>query len=110
MCSVLNTNSYFEHPDIIPRPDGTVVLGGYKTAHDWTTTASPIETEDILTRAVKLCPQLISSDAVSSMSQLRQSIVEEGCGLRPAREGGIRIGYEIHSIGKQRMPIVFHYG
>ena len=43
---------------------------------------------------------------------LRPLIIEVGCGLRPAREGGIRLEVEWVAADKQgkKVPVVFNYG
>lgn len=95
--------------DTIPRPCGDIILGGFKTPNEWESTARPEEAEDILKRAYAVCPELAPPDE-PTLEGLRKSLVEVGCGLRPARAGGIRIGHEIRDIGEKPTPIVYHYG
>jgi D-amino-acid oxidase len=82
--------------------------------------AWPETTEDILRRGLALCPELVPQHVRAarrttalSVEDLRPIIVEEGCGFRPARRGGIRLEVDWVSAGPTstlRVPIVFNYG
>ncbi|KAJ3773647.1 D-amino-acid oxidase [Lentinula raphanica] len=116
---------------IIPRRSGNVIIGGIKTPNDTHPTPRPETTLDILRRGVRLCPELLqppkSSDnmldvttqsySIPSVDRLSDSdflnlieplIVEVGCGLRPARKGGVRL--EVDRIGSTGLPIIHNYG
>ncbi|KAF8321060.1 uncharacterized protein EI90DRAFT_3020460 [Cantharellus anzutake] len=97
-------------------------------------------TEDILRRCLELCPELVtgSPEFKSSTSgpeaegggtprkvtvdDLRPFIIEEGCGLRPARKGGIRFEVDWLSAAEStesgadengrsgKIPVIHHYG
>ncbi|KAJ7593507.1 FAD dependent oxidoreductase [Mycena floridula] len=100
---------------IIPRRSGDVIIGGTKIANDWYPVPRSEITEDILKRAFALCPELvppeIRAERDPTIEDIRAIIIEEGCGLRPARKDGIRLDVEwIEGIGKGRVPIVFNYG
>jgi len=101
---------------IIPRRSGDVIVGGIKTENDWYPHARPEITADILNRALKLCPELSPSYSSSlgstpSVDDLKSIIIEEGCGLRPARKGGIRLEAEVHSTEMgNKAPVVYNYG
>ncbi|KAL1743018.1 FAD dependent oxidoreductase [Schizophyllum fasciatum] len=110
---------------IIPRRSGEVIVGGTKQADDWYPAPRPATTEDILRRALELCPELVPPEVRSSKAKegaptvddLRPLIVMEGCGLRPAREGGIRLEVEWVAAGggasdgeERRTPVVYNYG
>lgn len=77
---------------VIPRGDGTVVLGGTKDRNSWDTQASSDTTQQILQRAQKLDPHGLSNPEVLSSQ----------AGLRPARHGGVRLEYQ--------MPLIHCYG
>lgn len=74
----------------------------------------PETTTDILTRALALVPELAPPNISSpTVDDLRPLIIEVGCGLRPAREGGIRLEIgRVASPDKQgkMIPVVFNYG
>jgi D-amino-acid oxidase len=80
----------------------------------------PEITEDIIRRALKLCPELVPSHvranrAASELTidDVRPLVLEEGCGLRPARRGGIRLEVDWIPAGAAsgaKVPIVFNYG
>ncbi|KIK66623.1 hypothetical protein GYMLUDRAFT_37780 [Collybiopsis luxurians FD-317 M1] len=127
---------------IIPRRSGDVVIGGIKVANDYHPTPRPETTLDILTRGLKLCPEFVSSSSPSTdplimtttntrsdsdeaktmegddlLEKIKPIIIEEGCGLRPARHGGVRIeaqDIEIDSSSaeqtKKRVSLIHNYG
>lgn len=85
---------------IIPRPysDGQVILGGFYQKNNWSGDTFGHETQSILQRTGAIFPHLNSQPV---------QIMREAAGLRPAREGGVRIE-------KQRLPngkcIIHNYG
>jgi len=101
---------------IIPRRGGNVVLGGTRVSDDWFPKPRPETRIDILNRTLALYPELAPPDvrAVREpvVDDLLALIVEEGCGLRPARRGGIRLESEWMSIPGQdrQLPVVYNYG
>lgn len=77
--------------------------------------ARPETTEDILRRCLTLCPELAPPDVraqrAGTVDDLRPFIVEVGCGLRPAREGGLRLQHEWVDAGKGgKIPLIHNYG
>lgn len=101
---------------IIPRRNGDVALGGTKVANDWYPVARPETTEDILRRCLALCPDLappeVRAQREPTVDDIRPLIFEVGCGLRPSRTGGIRLGVESVDTdrGNGKIPMVFNYG
>ncbi|EPQ53595.1 D-aspartate oxidase [Gloeophyllum trabeum ATCC 11539] len=102
---------------IIPRRSGDVIVGGIKVPNDWYPTPRPETTMDILTRGLALCPELapqsIRDQREPTVDDLLPLVIEEGCGLRPARKGGIRLEVEWHASADgqgRRLPIVHNYG
>ncbi len=95
-----------------------MILGGIKKPNDFRPDPSKEITEDILTRCLKLCPELVTGSpefadktSAPSVEDLRPLIIEEGCGLRPARRGGIRLEadwLDVDPVGK--IPVIHHYG
>lgn len=85
-------------------------------------------TSEILTRALKLCPQLAPPEVRAirppQLGDLLSHVVGEGCGLRPARENGIRIESEWWDVqgkldeqrtngdrgDKEKVLVVYNYG
>jgi D-aspartate oxidase/D-amino-acid oxidase len=68
-----------------------------------------------LKRGFALCPELappeIRAQREPVLEDLQPIIIEEGCGLRPARKGGIRLEVEWASVRDQKkVPVVFNYG
>lgn len=68
-------------------------------------------------RSFALCPELappeIRAQREPVLEDLQPIIIEEGCGLRPARKGGIRLEVEwvAAPLGEEKkIPIVFNYG
>lgn len=76
----------------------------------------PETTYDILKRNLALCPELappeIRALRTPTVEDLSPIIIEEGCGFRPARKGGIRLDVDWANLkaGKRKIPIVFNYG
>jgi D-amino-acid oxidase len=73
-------------------------------------------TRDILGRALKLVPELAPEEIRAArdptIDDLLPLIIEEGCGLRPARNGGIRLELERVKliVDEGRIPVVHNYG
>ncbi|TFK62159.1 D-amino-acid oxidase [Pluteus cervinus] len=99
---------------VIPRRSGEVIIGGTKDADDWFPTPRPETTRDILARVFELAPELAPPEVRAArrptVDDLIPLIIEEGCGLRPAREGGIRLEVEWISFQETKVPIVHNYG
>ncbi|CAA7257300.1 unnamed protein product [Cyclocybe aegerita] len=104
---------------IIPRRSSDVIVGGTRFHDDWFPRPRPETTEDILKRGLKLCPELAPPEVRAvrepTVEDVLPLIVGEGCGLRPARKGGIRLevqwvdGATVHR-GEGRIPVVHNYG
>jgi len=100
----------------IPRRCGDVIVGGTIDNDDWYPTPRPEITRDILNRVLTLCPELappeIRAAREPKVEDLLPLILEEGCGLRPARAGGVRIEVEWFEDvrGKRKVPVVHNYG
>ncbi|EFI26802.1 D-amino-acid oxidase [Coprinopsis cinerea okayama7 len=102
---------------IIPRRSSDVIVGGTRARDDWFPKPRPETTEDILRRGLELCPELAPPEArlggrKPTLEDVMPHVVGEGCGLRPAREGGVRIETEwTEDIGgRGRVPIIHNYG
>lgn len=63
-----------------------------------------------------LCPELaapsVRASRAPTVEDLEALIVDEGCGLRPGRKGGIRL--DVGSIEREEgggtIPVVYNYG
>ncbi|CAK5272218.1 unnamed protein product [Mycena citricolor] len=100
---------------IIPRRSGDIIVGGIKVENDWYPIPRPETTQNILERAFALCPELappeIRAEREPVLDDLKPIIIEEGCGLRPARKGGIRLETDwVETAGRGKVPVVFNYG
>ncbi|THU83082.1 nucleotide-binding domain-containing protein [Dendrothele bispora CBS 962.96] len=110
---------------IIPRADGSVIVGGTFHEDDWYPHPRPQIAKRILERAVKFYPQLASPQVREAKEKEGQEIgledvqglvIENGVGLRPARKGGIRLEVEKmewdpkDGKGVRKTPVVFNYG
>ena len=95
-----------------------VIVGGTRTSDDWFPRSRPETTQDILARAIALCPELsppeIRAIRTPTLDDIMPHIVGEGCGLRPARKGGFRLELEWvegASVRREgRIPVVHNYG
>lgn len=84
-----------------------IILGGTRDANDWYPNPRPETRIAILKRAIALAPELAPPGTQNpTYEDLIPLIVEDGCGLRPARKGGIRLEREIVS----GTPVVHNYG
>lgn len=96
---------------IIPRRSGNVVLGGTSEVNDWDTHPSKETTKTILARAARLHPELAGPGRTAcTVADLEKLLVEECCGLRPAREGGERLETEVMQFEGRSLPVVHNYG
>ncbi|KAJ7687151.1 hypothetical protein B0H17DRAFT_1160504 [Mycena rosella] len=73
-------------------------------------------TLDILKRGLAFCLELtppeIRTQREPVLEDLQSVIIEEGCGLRPARKSGIRLEVEWadNSQDQKKVPVIFNYG
>ncbi|KAG8995401.1 hypothetical protein FRB94_009714 [Tulasnella sp. JGI-2019a] len=115
--------TYLPDPDktyIIPRKSGVVLLGGCRDANDWYPHARPEMTKSILERTLALCPELVPPEErakhaddpnhVFTTADLEPIVIETGCGLRPARKGGIRLESEVVHGSRRKAIVVYNYG
>jgi len=68
---------------------GGTILGGTYTKGSWESVPDPNIANRIMKRAVDLCPELTGGKGVEALS-----VIRHGVGLRPLREGGVRIEKE----------------
>ncbi|KAF1800359.1 hypothetical protein V8B55DRAFT_1536843 [Mucor lusitanicus] len=88
---------------VIPRSDGTVILGGTANKHDFNPFPEAHTNKIILEKTFALCPEL---------KEKPLEIVKYNVGLRPSRIGGVRIENEIITSRnkKQRVQVTHAYG
>ncbi|KAJ2850072.1 hypothetical protein IWW36_002177 [Coemansia brasiliensis] len=104
---------------VIPRGDGTVILGGVFEQRSSNKKENPQTTTEILRSCLALCPQLLSetpnaqqfvgfSNNVTGndIAKLRQRIISVNVGFRPSRVNGPRLQKE--QIGQ--LTVVHNYG
>jgi len=92
---------------IIPRRSGDVVIGGTRDVDDWYPKPRPETTILILKRAIALVPELAPPGTENpTYEDLIPLVIEDGCGLRPDRKGGVRLERETVS----GIPVVHNYG
>ncbi|KAF5352168.1 hypothetical protein D9758_009208 [Tetrapyrgos nigripes] len=109
---------------IIPRGDGTVVVGGTFHEDDWYPHPRPVTGKRILERAVRFYPQLAPPEVREKKKEGKEVgledvegiVIEHAVGLRPGRKGGIRLEVEKmewdakDGKGKRTTPVVHNYG
>jgi len=71
---------------IIPRPGGTVTLGGTFQPYNWDTSYSEKTAQEMFSRCVALAPSLLDKE--------KTQVLSHNVGLRPMREGGPRVEAE----------------
>ncbi|KAG8892311.1 hypothetical protein FRC00_012294, partial [Tulasnella sp. 408] len=94
-----------------------VILGGTKASNDWYPTVRSETTRSILERCLELCPELVPPEVREkdpsrqfTAADLQPIIIEEGCGLRPARKDGIRLESEVVEGSTRKAIVVHNYG
>ncbi|TXT06147.1 hypothetical protein VHUM_03620 [Vanrija humicola] len=94
---------------IIPRPgsDGCVIVGGTFLPHNYSLLPERETAQRILQKAYAICPELAG---VNGKSWEDIEIVSHNVGLRPAREGGLRLEIEEREIAPQRQTLVPELG
>jgi glycine/D-amino acid oxidase-like deaminating enzyme len=85
---------------IIPRDDGTVLLGGTYEVHNANVKPSVETAKEIIQRCVEISPEL------KALEQDGLQIIRHGVGIRPSRAGGIRIEAE----EAPKFVLVHNYG
>lgn len=85
--SRVNKNG-FRDMYILPRGDGTFIFGGTRLANDWHTKPRQDTTREILKRALEFMPLL---DKNSPPDENNLNVIGVNVGLRPARNGGVRL-------------------
>ncbi|KAF6744708.1 D-amino-acid oxidase [Ephemerocybe angulata] len=106
---------------VIPRRSGLVTLGGTLEPDDWNPAPRPETTRSILEHALRLAPELVpphlrraGADAAAApcVEDVLPFVVEEGCELRPARKGGVRLeaGSVKVPLTDRTIPVVYSYG
>jgi hypothetical protein len=86
---------------------GGCVLGGCLQKGEWDPNPDPNLAIRIMKRAVELCPQMVPPGAgIEGLS-----IIRHGVGLRPMREGGVRVeGETIAGPDGRKVAVVHNYG
>jgi len=88
----------------------------YDNHNDRYPSVRPETTLDILERCLALCPELAPPEVRAKrepvVDDLFPIIIEECCGLRPARKGGIRLELDWANAMQRngKVPIVYNYG
>lgn len=82
---------------------------------DWYPRPRQETSEDILRRGLALCPELappeVRSIRTPTVTDILPIVVGEGCGLRPARKGGVRVELEwVKGAREGQVPVVYNYG
>ncbi|KAI4153628.1 MAG: hypothetical protein LQ340_002194, partial [Diploschistes diacapsis] len=76
---------------------GGTILGGCAQPHNWAADVDPNLAVRIMKRCVELVPELVVGGGGESGADMaaRLSVVRHGVGLRPCREGGVRLEREL---------------
>ncbi|ORY35027.1 hypothetical protein BCR39DRAFT_144032 [Naematelia encephala] len=88
---------------IIPRPgvEDHVILGGTFIKDDWDTQPRPETAERILKDAFAICPELSQTDSWEGIE-----VISHNVGLRPCREGGLRLELEERTVGEGKAGLL----
>ncbi|KAJ7628798.1 hypothetical protein FB45DRAFT_834771 [Roridomyces roridus] len=99
---------------VIPRHNGNIVLGGTLNVDDWYPLPRQETKVAIMEKALALWPEIappeVRKERKPTIEDLYPIFVEDGLGLRPHREQGIRLEVEWMESNSAKAPVVFHYG
>ncbi|KAI9501178.1 hypothetical protein GGI25_000594 [Coemansia spiralis] len=100
---------------VIPRGDGTVIIGGTAEKGDWNELPDNVATETILHRALDLEPALLPQHmsnlpAEAKVEALRNAVISVNVGFRPMREGGVRLDWKLVNSSAGKFKLVHCYG
>ncbi|EKM76500.1 hypothetical protein AGABI1DRAFT_78624 [Agaricus bisporus var. burnettii JB137-S8] len=100
---------------IIPRRSGDVVVGGIEGVNDWYPLPRPETRTDILRRGLALYPELAPPEVrrarEPNIEDLLPLVIEDACGFRPARKGGLRLeAQRVRAEDGRSVPLIFNYG
>ncbi|KAG6332546.1 hypothetical protein ID866_6545 [Astraeus odoratus] len=100
---------------VMPRINGDVLIGGTKGIDDWFPVPRKEDRDRILTGAVAIFPELAPPEVravrTPTTDDLRPLIIDEGCGLRPGRKGGVRLEAEWFYVEPRiKIPVIHNYG
>lgn len=97
-----------------------MILGGTKSPDDWYPHARPETTKEIIERCIALMPEIVPPETRNkhaddpkhsfTVEDVEPIIIEAGCGLRPARKGGIRLESQVVNGKSKPVVVVHHYG
>jgi glycine/D-amino acid oxidase-like deaminating enzyme len=105
--SVVNKQG-FRDVYIIPRGDGTFIVGGTRLVDDWDTSPREKTTKEILERVLDYMPTLAPPKHDQSGSSVDHlEVLGVNVGLRPARKQGVRLeaGSSVEGV-----PVIYSYG
>ncbi|KAJ7098334.1 D-amino-acid oxidase [Mycena epipterygia] len=95
---------------IIPRQSGDVILGGTFQIDDWHPNSRPETVKLIKERGIEAYPELLPPNKRELRNIKDLDVVEECVGLRPTRNGGVRLEITSLNVGCKSFPIVHNYG
>ncbi|PIA14753.1 nucleotide-binding domain-containing protein, partial [Coemansia reversa NRRL 1564] len=93
-CTITRVGKCFGY--VIPRGDGTVIIGGTADKHQWDCQPSAKDSKTIISRALSLEPALLPINQKTmtekqKIKALEALIISTNVGLRPMRNGSVRI-------------------
>ncbi|KAJ2122868.1 hypothetical protein IW147_003034 [Coemansia sp. RSA 720] len=101
---------------VIPRGNGTVIIGGTADKNQWECEPNSLITDIIISRALNLEPALLPVEARvldqdAKVQVLKKHVISVNVGLRPMRDGGVRLESESMSTAANSKVVVVHcYG
>ncbi|KAJ2503326.1 hypothetical protein GGH96_000347 [Coemansia sp. RSA 1972] len=101
---------------VIPRGNGTVIIGGTTDKNQWECVPSSLTTDTIISRTLNLEPALLSVEARAldqdaQVQALKKNVISVNVGLRPMRDGGVRLESEsMSTAANSKIKVVHCYG
>ena len=101
---------------VIPRVNGEVIVGGTREEGDWEGQPREATKDDILKRALEICPDLLPVQARGKAKkgeewkELREIVMGDVVGFRPARTAGVRLERGTAAGEGARTQVVHNYG
>ncbi|PVU98826.1 hypothetical protein BB560_005601 [Smittium megazygosporum] len=100
---------------VIPRGDGTVILGGTHLAYDYNEKPDDETTAEILRETLELTPELVehtsTMDPEARVAELQKKVLAVKVGFRPGRIGGVRLEHDkFYGKSGNLIKVIHNYG
>ncbi|KAF6745573.1 hypothetical protein DFP72DRAFT_824271, partial [Ephemerocybe angulata] len=97
---------------VIPLGDGDLVISGTPVDDDWRPTARSGSTEELIQKALSICPEIADAQPTASREDVRSLVVYEGSDIFGTRRNGPRLDVEWAPgvVHPRKVPVIMNYG